>query len=224
MEVSDCLYTFPQTIERDGVENTITPAAVETAKETVFIDTGYPDLTDQIEDNLASAGFDWDDVAAFLLTHQDTDHAESLSTVVNHTGADHLRTRARRALRRRPEGADQVPRRRAIPRRRRGLEPVGGVSFNTATGPMDVIFTPGYAPGHVSLHVPEAGVLPSADALTREGDSLQGPKPEYTPDMAEALDSASSLAALEFNRTPCYHGGLVEAGPDRVAEVVDAAR
>lgn len=100
------------------------------------------------------------------------------------------------------------------------VELVGNVSFNTAAGPMDIIFTP----GHVSLRVPEAGVLLSVDALTGEGDSLQGPKPGYIPDMAEALDGASLLAALEFDRSLCYHGGLVDAGPDRVAEVVDATR
>lgn len=78
MGVCDGLYAFPQTIEREGVENTITPAAGETARGLVLIGTGYPDLTDQIEDNLASAGFDWDDIAAVLFTHQDTDHTGSL--------------------------------------------------------------------------------------------------------------------------------------------------
>lgn len=54
MQLTNGVYTFPQTIERDGVENTINPA-VKTSYGVILIDTGYPGLTDQIEANLGAA-------------------------------------------------------------------------------------------------------------------------------------------------------------------------
>lgn len=58
MELTKSGYAFPQTIERNGIENTVTPAAVETPKGVVLIDAGYPGLTDQIEGNLVAAGLE----------------------------------------------------------------------------------------------------------------------------------------------------------------------
>ena len=37
--------------------------------------------------------------------------------------------------------------------------------------------------------------------------------------MDEALTSVERLAGLDVARTLCYHGGFVEAGSDRIAEI-----
>jgi hypothetical protein len=42
--------------------------------------------------------------------------------------------------------------------------------------------------------------------------------------MDEALDSLAKLSTLDFDRTLCHHGGLVEAGTDRVAALASDLR
>ena len=224
MELTDGVYSFPQTIERDGVENTINPAAVETSKGVVLLDTGYPGLTDQIAANLDDMGAGWDDVSAVLITHQDGDHAGSLSEVVERTGAVVYAHPACAPYVDGREHPIKSPEGERYPPVDVDVEVVDGVSFRTAAGPMDVVFTPGHAPGHLSLHFPDAGLLIAADALTADEDGLAGPSEEYTLEMDEALDSASRFADLDVGQTLCYHGGFVEEGAARIEELVASLR
>jgi glyoxylase-like metal-dependent hydrolase (beta-lactamase superfamily II) len=219
MEIATGVYVFTQTIEADGTQKTVHPAAVETRWGLVLVDTGYPELSGQIESNLQAAGFEWTDVAGVLLTHHDTDHAGSLATVVNRTEAvvfAHERAAPYIDGREEPIKSPDGQRYPAAPV---NVELVDAVSFQTRAGPMDVVFTPGHAPGHVSLHLPESSLVIAGDALTVDNDCLQGPNRAYTLDMAEAYDSVDRLAALDFERTLCYHGGAVDAGADRVVEL-----
>ncbi|MFC7131752.1 MULTISPECIES: MBL fold metallo-hydrolase [Salinibaculum] len=218
------VYAFSQTVSRDGTDQTFHPSAVETAKGLLLVDVGFPGLTDQVEANLAEAGFDWSDVRGVVLTHQDGDHAGGLADLLERatpTVYAHERCApyvdGRKSPLKSPDGERYPP-------ADVDVELVDGVSFNTAAGPMDVVFTPGHAPGHVSLHLPEAGLLLAGDALTADADGLQGPNEMYTPDMDEALSSAERLADLDFDRTLCHHGGVVAEGTDRVADIVAAGR
>lgn len=222
MEIAPGVYDFSQTIVQDGTENTIHPAAIETPKGIVLVDTGYQGLTDQIEANLTEAGIGWDDVTAALLTHQDSDHAGSLSEVVSRTGAVvYAHSKAVPYINGREHPIKSPPDQR-YPPVEVDVELVDGVSFRTKAGPMNVVFTPGHAPGHISLHFPEESLLLVADGLTAEENTLIGPNEQYTPDMDEALVSAKQLTDLDIARTFCYHGGLVEQGADRIGEIVES--
>ena len=219
MEIADGVYAFPQTVGVGDSERTFHPSAVETATGLVLVDVGFPGQSEQVEANLDSAGFDWSDVRAVLLTHQDGDHAGGLAEVLDHADATVYAHEACAPYvdgREHPLKSDDDDR---YPPARVDVELVDGVRFNTLAGPMDVVFTPGHAPGHISLHLPEAGVLLAGDALTADGDGLQGPNERYTPEMAQALDSAERLSARSFDRVLCHHGGPVTAGPERVASL-----
>lgn len=224
MELTPGVHAFPQTVQRNDTETTIHPAAVETPTGLVLVDTGFPGLTDQVAANLADAGFDWDDVTGVVLTHQDGDHAGSLATVVERTGAvvyAHERCAPYVDGRKTPLKSPEDER---YPPADVDVELVDSVAFRTAAGPMEVVFTPGHAPGHVSLHFPDQRLLIAGDALTASEEQLQGPNEQYTLDLDEALDSARRLAEREIERTLCYHGGLVEEGSKRVAELADESR
>jgi glyoxylase-like metal-dependent hydrolase (beta-lactamase superfamily II) len=224
MQITEGVYAFPQTVDRDGVERTFYPSAVETPKGLLLVDVGLPGLTDQVEANLANAGFDWRDVRAVVLTHQDGDHAGGLAGVLEHTDATvyaHERCAPYVDGREHPIKSSAGER---YPPADVDVELVDGVSFRTTAGPMDVVFTPGHAPGHVSLHLPDAGLLLAGDATVADEAGLAGPNEQYTPDMSEALDSLDRLAGLDFDRTLCHHGGLVEEGIDRLAELVGELR
>lgn len=224
MELTNGLYALPQTVQRNGAETTVYPAAVETSTGLLLIDTGFPGLTAQIASNLDGAGFDWDDVSGIVLTHQDGDHAGSLAAVVEQTDAV---VYAHESCAPFVDGRDEPlksPDGERYPPADVDVELVDGVTFNTVAGPMDVVFTPGHAPGHVSLYVPEERILLAGDALTADGDGLHGPSEQYTLEMDEALDSLERLPSLEIEQTLCYHGGFVENGADRIAEIADGTR
>jgi glyoxylase-like metal-dependent hydrolase (beta-lactamase superfamily II) len=219
MELTAGLYALPQTVERDDFETTVYPAAVETSKGILLVDTGFPGLTDQVESNLADAGFDWNDVAGVVLTHQDGDHAGSLAAVVDRTDAvvyAHGRCAPYVDGREKPIKSPEGER---YPPTDVDVELVDRVTFHTVAGPMKVVFTPGHAPGHVSLYFPDRELLLAGDALTADETGLQGPNEQYTLEMDEALDSVRGLADREIHRTLCYHGGVVEEGTDRIAEL-----
>jgi glyoxylase-like metal-dependent hydrolase (beta-lactamase superfamily II) len=220
MSLPEGIHTLPQTVEQGDRTVTIHPAAVETPTGVVLLDVGYAGELDQIGEGLADAGLALDDVRAALVTHQDGDHAGALATLVDRTGAVVYAHEAcapyldgREHPIKGPEGQRYEP-------VDVDVELVDGVRFRTAAGPMDVVFTPGHAPGHVSLYFPDSGTLLAADALTADESGLQGPSTEFTLAMDEALDSAERLAEREIQELLCYHGGYVEADSEQVRGVV----
>jgi glyoxylase-like metal-dependent hydrolase (beta-lactamase superfamily II) len=224
MALPDGVYDFSQTVERDGTERTFHPAAVETPTGLLLIDVGLPGQLDQVEANLTEAGFDWSDVRGVVLTHQDPDHAGGTAEVLDHADATVYAHAGCAPYVEGHESLRKVPDDERYPPVDVDVAIVGGVSFRTAAGPMDVVFTPGHTPGHISLHLPDAGLLIAADATVADEDGLAGPNPEFTLDMDEAIESLAPLAELDFDRTLCHHGGLVEQGTDRMNDLVAAHR
>ncbi|WP_123535315.1 MBL fold metallo-hydrolase [Halosimplex salinum] len=216
--LTDGVYAFTETIETDDGERAFHPAAVETDRGLLLIDVGLPGQADALGDEIDRAGFEWADVWAVLLTHQDGDHAGSLAAVREETNAVVFAH----------EGCAPYVDGREEPIKGDGdryppvpvdVELVGEETFRTAAGPMRVVYTPGHAPGHISLYLPEEQLLIAGDALTAADGELRGPKPHFTPDVAEAGQSVARLSALNVERVLCFHGGVVAATDDRIAEI-----
>ena len=218
MEHIDDVYHLPVSLELEDRTVTLNPAAVETDRGLLLLDTGCPGVDDQLEANLEAAGFGWDDVWGVVLTHQDVDHAGGLAAVTD---------RADPVVFAHPDCAPYVDG-RAHPiklddeQERYPAAPVhveirDGTRFETAAGPVEVFFTPGHAPGHVSLYFEDAQLLVSGDALhVPEGD-LDGPRGPL--DEQQALESIEVLSTLDVDRTLCYHGGFVEQGTDAIRRI-----
>lgn len=218
MQLADGVYALSQTVEHDEGSTTIHPAAVETERGVVLLDVGYPGELDQLTEALADAGHDFGDVWAALITHQDGDHAGALADVVDRTDAVVLAHRECAPYldgRMDPIKGDgeRYP---AVPV---DVELADGVRLSTAAGPMEVLFTPGHAPGHVSLYFPEAKLLIAADALTAREGELAPPSEEYTLDYEEATESVGRLSERDVERTLCYHGGFAEQGTGAIAKL-----
>lgn len=224
MELTPGVYPFPQTIVRESGELTIYPAAVETPKGVLLVDVGDPGTTDQIAANLEAMEAEWADVRGVVLTHHDGDHAGGLADVLELTDAvvyAHRECAPYVDGRKYPLKEDPDDR---YPEVDVDVELVEGVSFRTAAGPMDLVFTPGHTPGHVSLYFPEERLLLVGDTITANENSLAPPWEENTPDMDRARESIRTLANLDVERVLCYHGGLVEATPADINAVADAMR
>ncbi len=221
MELTEGVHALPLTFERGDREMTVHPAAVETRRGAILVDAGLPGAREKVHDHLADAGIALADVHDLFLTHQDGDHVggageilEDASVgVVAHREATPYVEGDRDPVKGDP---DQRPDPVGV-----DVQVVGGVRFDTLAGPMDVVHTPGHAPGHVSLHFPEAKVLLAADAVVAADGSIAGPNEQFTPDVETALDSVATLADLEVERTLCYHGGLAAEGSERLAAVAE---
>jgi len=223
MELTSGVHALTETVERGDRSVTIHPAAVETPMGLLLVDAGYAGTLDQLDASLRDADLAIDDVRAVLVTHQDGDHAGALREVVDRTGAVvYAHANCVPYLDGRKEPIKSEGER--YPPVEVDVELVDGVSFRTAAGPMDAVFTPGHAPGHVSLHFPDADLLLAADALTADEDGLTGPSEQFTPEMDRALDSAARLADRGIERVLCFHGGFVAADSARIREIVAARR
>lgn len=221
MELAAVIYDLTLTMKTDDREVTIHPSAVETDEGLVLFDTGYPATLDQLESALSEHGFGFEDIEFLFLTHQDGDHAGAAADLVEETGATVF------------AHVDDAP---AIDGRETPIktgddryspvsvdvEVVDGVTLRTAAGPMHVVATPGHTPGHVSLYFPDEKLLIAADALTVEEGELSGPIEQFTPEWEEATESVGKLAALDVDRTLCYHGGPVGAGTSEIEAIYES--
>ncbi|WP_257300103.1 MBL fold metallo-hydrolase [Haloarchaeobius sp. FL176] len=222
------VHTLTVEFEFGGHELTIHPTAVETDHGLVLLDVGLPGAADQLRDALADVGFDLVDVSMVVLTHHDGDHAAGLPELERETPlivATHRDEAPYVDGRRQPVKADPDDER--FPPVTVDLELTGGETFHTDAGPMRVVETPGHSPGHVSLYFPDHRFLVAGDAMTNDNegaDSFGGPKPQFTPELDEAVESVGRLAELAIETTHCYHGGTADAGTDAIAGIYEEQR
>jgi glyoxylase-like metal-dependent hydrolase (beta-lactamase superfamily II) len=202
----------------------IHPVAVETPRGLLLLDVGLPECVPDLRAALDAEGLALEDVWAVVVTHQDLDHAGCLAEVVEQVGVVVVTHEDEAPY---LEGDAELV--KSVEGRPMELAPVivdmqlvGGETFATAAGPMRVVETPGHAPGHTSYHFPDAELLVSADALNVVDGELVGPREDVTPDLDTAWESVERLAALDVAETYCFHGGHVEAGRDRLAELLAA--
>jgi len=218
MELVPGVYTLPLEFEMEGTTRTIHPVALQTEDGLVLVDGGLPGMADAVDAELSEQGLSVSDVSLILATHQDADHVGALSELRERTRAPVMAHEAdvpaivgdAEPVTLRGERPPPVP---------VTVELTGDERIRTEAGPVEPVHTPGHTPGHLSLYLPEHDLLLAADALVGEGDDLAGPIPEATPDMETAIGSVSTLANLDVDRTLCYHGGLLDAGSDRIAAV-----
>jgi glyoxylase-like metal-dependent hydrolase (beta-lactamase superfamily II) len=222
MSLPEAVHDLAIPYERGEMTLELHPVAVETDHGVVLVDVGLPGAVSEISEAFEEAGLSLEAVETVLLTHHDGDHAGALAELEAEVDALVVAHRDEAPYvdgRRQPVKTDAEDER--YPPATVDLELVGEETFDTAAGPMRVVETPGHSPGHCSLYFPEERLLLAADALVADADDgrLHGPKPQYTPDEARAAESVAALAELDVDRTLCYHGGLVDDGSDRIADL-----
>jgi glyoxylase-like metal-dependent hydrolase (beta-lactamase superfamily II) len=217
---------FELTIRYDRGDHDLVvhPVAVETDRGVVLVDLGLPGSLGKLREALDTVDYALSEVVAVVLTHHDADHAGALAEFREESDAlvlAHEREAPYVDGREFPVKAD--PGGDRYPPATVDLELAGGETLHTRAGPARIVETPGHTPGHVSLHFPDHRFLVAGDAVVadHDDDHLHGPKPQFTPDLDRAYDSVRTLADLDIDRTLCYHGGLVDEGTERLAELAD---
>ncbi|MCI0528740.1 MAG: MBL fold metallo-hydrolase, partial [Nitrospira sp.] len=77
---------------------------------------------------------------------------------------------------------------------------------------LQIIATPGHTPGHICVFDPVGSLLVVGDAMNNINNKLGGSNPQYTTDMAQAIESVKKLAALKFEKAVFGHGDPIEQG------------
>lgn len=218
MPLPEHVHALPLTTTIQGQGRTFTPAAVETERGLLLFDVGLSGTLDLLEAELEAAG------EVSLIPTASSSPTRAATT------AERSPNSARRSTRSLPHTtpppasstAGRTPARvPTYPPARVDCAFDGSVTFDTLAGPATVFPTPGHTPDHVSVHFPEAQFLRAGDALTADDSGLQSPDEGFTEDWDRALESAAELAALDVDSTLCFHGGFVEAGSDRIAEIAE---
>jgi len=186
-----------------------------------IIDTGLARSAGPLLNAIARLGRVPGDVRRIILTHADGDHANGLAALKAASGAP--------ALAHPLEAAALAAGHSSRPMNAGGL---GGVLFNLlapwitarpvaveealADGQMlpvldglQVIYTPGHTPGHISLFAPGAGILFSGDSIIAGRDGLHLSAPAYAWDRAQAIQSAQKQATLGARFVCPGHGPVI---------------
>lgn len=169
--------------------------------EVAVVDTGVAGSQSKIEEVIKAAGRAWSDVRHVILTHYHPDHAGSMDAVM--AASTNATAYA---------GPLDIPQIKVS-------VPLQGVTDGQEIFGLQVVYTPGHTPGHISIYDPAGSALITGDALSN-GGTLSGPSPQFTADMAMANESVKKLAQLNFEKAYFMHGNTIDAGASKaIAEL-----
>ncbi|MFD2446866.1 MBL fold metallo-hydrolase [Bacillus sp. CGMCC 1.16607] len=189
--------------------------------EVVLVDTGVPGQLDLIRTLLERDSIPFDRLTKIIITHQDRDHIGSLPELVAASEGEILVLSHEIGV---PYLAGEVP-----------LIKSGAIAPHVKVdialqdgdvlpycGGIQVIFTPGHTPDHISLyHVPSKTLI-SGDALTSQEGILMPFDPKFTSDTVTALNSLRKLLDFEIDTVITYHGGVCTGQiKERLIEIIE---
>jgi glyoxylase-like metal-dependent hydrolase (beta-lactamase superfamily II) len=232
-----CTKTAPMTSEEIApgiycISATRSNVYLLAGKTLVLIDTGMPQDSVGILQEIAALGRRPQDVSHILITHAHLDHSGSLAFLKKATRAKVVASSTER---------DYIAGEKKLWQMNR--EGIGGKLFKAAlfiaetffytfqpaavdiacagaekidwNGGIQVIATPGHSLGSVSYLLPEKGIIFTGDALSG------APEPRLPPrsgcaDYRQALASVKKLAGLKFEICCFGHGKPITSGADEV--------
>lgn len=232
MEIVNGIKMLDLEMRMAGNKQTIHPTLLHDDEHAVLIDVGMPGSLEQIKMAMEKAGIPFDLLDAVILTHQDIDHVGSIQEIIHAAGKPinvyaHAEDKPyiegdRIPIKMTPEWISKllsgVPEELREQAKGKFPKPVAAKVTKAVSdgdvlpffGGVQVIFTPGHTPGHISLYHQPTRTLISGDATVCLDGELLGPKPFATPDMSLAQESLKKFTNFDIARVICYHGGLVE--------------
>jgi len=187
--------------------------ALQDADGLTLVDTSISNAGDKILAQLQQSGHNPTDVKRILITHAHPDHVGSLPKLQQATGAEvwcH------------PLEKPVIEGKAPVPRRPSGLRPPD-VTFTPVPvartlnenetlpilGGLQVIYTPGHAPGHVSFWQPERRMLITGDVIFYFFNRMTQPLAILTVDAEENKRSIKKLLPLKPDSLFFGHGNPI---------------
>lgn len=189
--------------------------------EVILVDTGIPGQLELIRTLLEQESMPFDRLTKIIITHQDRDHIGTLPEIVAASKGNVLVLAHEKAV---PYLAGEIPLIKSG-----AIAPYVKVDIALQDGDIlpycggiQVIFTPGHSPDHISLyHIPSKTLI-SGDALTSQEGVLMPFDPNYTPDKVTARSSLVKLLDFDIDTVITYHGGVCTGNmKERLREIVE---
>jgi glyoxylase-like metal-dependent hydrolase (beta-lactamase superfamily II) len=215
-----------------GNENAYYPVVLQNGNELLLVDCGNPGFMPLIEGAMQQqAGLSLEQLTGIIITHCDVDHLGALFEIKQQY--PDIKVYSSAGQKDYIEGKEKSPRliqaeamQDTLPEERKewALQfiamlkaikpvPVDAVFEDNETPAflpgVQIIYTPGHMPAHISLYIKEIKTLIAADALVVENGHLEIANPQFTINIQEAVASVKKIAQLEVERIICYHGGVV---------------
>ncbi len=213
-----------------GRSSTICPTLLYDDKHAVLVDVGMPGQLQSLKAAFERAGVAFERIDGVILTHQDIDHVGGIEEVLH--ALDHQvnvyahaedkpyiegdkepikmnRERVSQMLSSLPE--EMRKQAEAIfsnPPRAKVTNAVADGDVLPMFGGVQVVFTPGHTPGHISLYHRPSKTLIAGDATVSQDGKLLGLNAHATPDMPRATESLKQFTNLDVENVICYHGGF----------------
>ena len=202
----------------------IHPTLLWDDQDVILVDTGIPGQVELIRSAFEAASIPFEKLTKIIITHQDMDHIGSLPELLELFG-DKVQVLAHEIAV--PYLAGEVP---LVKSNKPFANPVkvdvllqDGDLLPYAGG-IQVLFTPGHTPDHISLyHVPSKTLI-TGDALTAQDGVLQSFNPAFTPDPDTALQSITKFQSLDLDTVIAFHGGVCTDNlQERLQAIVETA-
>lgn len=232
MKVASGVEVIELKIEALGNQIVLNPTLVWDKKMSILIDTGIPGQLKQIKESMAKVGVPFDTLKAIILTHQDIDHIGSVPqllgelnnqiTVYAHendkpyiegdlplikTDTSRMSKEELASLPREVKHLYNNPPKVKV---NRLLEDKQELPY---CGGIEVIYTPGHSPGHISLYLKQTKTLVAGDAIVKVNNQILGPVKQTTLDIKTATESLKKFLNYDIETVICYHGGVLIGDP-----------
>lgn len=232
MRISEGVEMIQLTARAFNQDITLNPTLVWNNEEVILIDTGMPDQIDQLKEALNKLNISIEQLKVILLTHQDLDHIGCAADIRNNSDKNII-VYAHEFDKPYIEGklpliktnASQMSKEElsAIPDEIKYLYKtppkvdvdivLKGSQLLPYCGGIEVIFTPGHTPGHVSFYLRKSKTLVAGDALVLANGQLMEPVKQTTLNMDQAVQSLEKFLNYEIEHVICYHGGYFQGCP-----------
>ncbi|MCM3006873.1 MBL fold metallo-hydrolase [Priestia koreensis] len=232
MKVANGVEVIELKIDAMGNEIVLHPTLVFDNEISILIDTGIPGQLHEIKGAMAKADVSFQSLIGIILTHQDIDHIGSAPQLLEEFNKPMLVYAHKEDQ---PYIEGDVPLIKtdisrmskqeldALPNEVRYLyNNPPSVKVNKLLkdnqvlpycGGIEVIYTPGHSPGHVSLYLKKTKTLVAGDAMVKMNGRLWGPVKQTTLDMKAATQSLEKLLDYDIETVICYHGGVFKGNP-----------
>ncbi|WP_435367801.1 MBL fold metallo-hydrolase [Priestia koreensis] len=215
-----------------GNEIVLHPTLVFDHETSILIDTGIPGQLHAIKQGMVKADVPFQTLEGIILTHQDIDHIGS---------APHLLEELNKSISVYAHKEDQLYIEGNVPLIKTDISRMSDQELDALPdevrylynnppsvkvnllledtqelpycGGIEVIYTPGHSPGHVSLYLKRTKTLVAGDAMVKMNGRLCGPVEQTTLDMKVAKQSLRKFLNYDIETVICYHGGVFKGSP-----------